>query len=120
MTRFTEHADGPLRNVELRGRISYQPILIHAGKLALGVYRLVSQQLSFPSSLILASDDGPTCASGPLYSMLEEYDTLASLYYIGLNVLRFPREAQRAYQAGHEICAHTFSHSALTTVSFLL
>lgn len=51
--------------------------------------------------------------------MLDQYNTLASLYYIGLNVLWHPREAQRAYQAGHEICAHTWSHSALTTVRLL-
>lgn len=65
----------------------------------------------------LSVDDGPTCSSSQLYDVLEEYNTLASLYYIGLNVLWHPREAQRGYRAGHEICAHTWSHSALTTLT---
>lgn len=50
-----------------------------------------------PETWGLSIDDGPTCAHTPLYDMLQQYNQLASLYYIGVNVLANPAEAQRGF-----------------------
>uniref|UniRef100_A0A0K3CAD2 chitin deacetylase n=1 Tax=Rhodotorula toruloides TaxID=5286 RepID=A0A0K3CAD2_RHOTO len=41
----------------------------------------------------------------------------ATLFYIGSNVLDWPLEAQRGLADGHEICAHTWSHRYMTSLT---
>ncbi|EGU11052.1 putative chitin deacetylase [Rhodotorula toruloides ATCC 204091] len=40
-----------------------------------------------------------------------------TLFYIGSNVLDWPLEAQRGLADGHEICAHTWSHRYMTSLT---
>ncbi|ORY89539.1 hypothetical protein BCR43DRAFT_480876 [Syncephalastrum racemosum] len=41
----------------------------------------------------------------------------ATLFFIGSNVITFPEAAQRALSDGHTICAHTWSHKQMTTLT---
>ncbi|KIK61546.1 carbohydrate esterase family 4 protein [Collybiopsis luxurians FD-317 M1] len=70
-----------------------------------------------PSTLGYGFDDGPNCSHNAFYDFLQSQNQKATFYFIGSNVASFPLEAQRALTDGHEICAHTWSHPAMTTIS---
>ncbi|KAJ3745520.1 carbohydrate esterase family 4 protein, partial [Lentinula detonsa] len=72
-----------------------------------------------PSTLGYGFDDGPNCSHNAFYDFLQSQNQKASksFYFIGSNVADYPLEAQRALAEGHEICAHTWSHPYMTTVS---
>ncbi|KAI8387339.1 hypothetical protein BD560DRAFT_320942 [Blakeslea trispora] len=73
----------------------------------------------------LTYDDGPLSpqqtndpwAEPRLYDFLAKHNQKATLFYVGSNVVAFPDAAVRAYQAGHTICAHTWSHPQMTSLS---
>ncbi|KAI7866749.1 hypothetical protein BDF14DRAFT_1727578 [Spinellus fusiger] len=60
-------------------------------------------------------DDGPTDFSSKLYDFLDTTQQKATLFMIGGQVVRYPNLVKRAYDSGHEIAIHTWSHSYLTT-----
>ncbi|GAA5897637.1 chitin deacetylase [Sporobolomyces salmoneus] len=62
-------------------------------------------------------DDGPNCSHNAYYDFLEQQKLKATLFYIGSNTLDWPLEAQRGLADGHEICAHTWSHRYMTSLS---
>ncbi|ORE08315.1 glycoside hydrolase/deacetylase [Rhizopus microsporus var. microsporus] len=78
-----------------------------------------------PGDFGLTYDDGPlnpTVEDDPwaeprLYDFLAQQDQKATLFFVGSNVVAFPQAAKRALQAGHTICAHTWSHPQMTAVS---
>ncbi|KAL1931443.1 hypothetical protein VTP01DRAFT_9585 [Rhizomucor pusillus] len=52
------------------------------------------------------------------YNFLVEHGKQkATLFFIGSNVISFPEAAQRALNDGHTICAHTWSHQQMTSLS---
>lgn len=79
----------------------------------------------------LSYDDGPfnrytgddaatenPFAEPALYNFLAEHNNQkASLFYIGSNVVTYPDAARRAFNDGHQICVHTYSHPAITTLT---
>ncbi|ORE09236.1 glycoside hydrolase/deacetylase [Rhizopus microsporus var. microsporus] len=79
----------------------------------------------------LSYDDGPfnlytgkeaaiqnKYAEPALYNYLVEHNNQkASLFYIGSNVATYPEAAKRAFNDGHYICVHTWSHPAMTTMT---
>ncbi|KAG1453662.1 hypothetical protein G6F46_011353 [Rhizopus delemar] len=78
-----------------------------------------------PHDFGLTYDDGPlnprdandTWGEPQLYDFLATYNQQATLFYVGSNVVSFPQAAQRAIQAGHTLCVHTWSHPQMTTIS---
>jgi len=70
-----------------------------------------------PSTLGYGFDDGPNCSHNVFYDFLASQNQKATFYFIGSNVQDYPLEAQRALADGHEICAHTWSHPYMTTLS---
>ncbi|KIK51142.1 carbohydrate esterase family 4 protein, partial [Collybiopsis luxurians FD-317 M1] len=70
-----------------------------------------------PSTLGYGFDDGPNCSHNAFYDFLESQNQKATFYFIGTNVQAWPLEAQRALADGHEICAHTWSHPHMTTLT---
>ncbi|KAJ3821874.1 carbohydrate esterase family 4 protein [Lentinula raphanica] len=70
-----------------------------------------------PSTLGYGFDDGPQCTHNVFYDFLRDQNQKATFYYIGSNVAKFPLEAQRGLDEGHEICVHTWSHPYMTTLS---
>ncbi|KAI8373525.1 chitin deacetylase [Choanephora cucurbitarum] len=73
----------------------------------------------------LTYDDGPLSPQQPndpwaeprLYDFLARHHQRATLFYIGSNVVTFPDAAIRAYQSGHTLCAHTWSHPKMTSLT---
>lgn len=65
----------------------------------------------------LTFDDGPNCSHNAFYDFLKQKKLKASLFYIGTNVATWPYQAQRGLADGHDICVHTWSHPAMTTLS---
>ncbi|KAJ3760316.1 carbohydrate esterase family 4 protein [Lentinula raphanica] len=61
--------------------------------------------------------DAPECTHNVFYDFLRDQNQKATFYYIGSNVAKFPLEAQRGLDEGHEICVHTWSHPYMTTLS---
>ncbi|KAI5481781.1 chitin deacetylase, carbohydrate esterase family 4 protein [Pseudohyphozyma bogoriensis] len=75
-----------------------------------------------PNTWGFTLDDGPNCShnavnSGSYYDYLSSIEQKATLFYIGSNVLDWPLEAQRGLDDGHEICAHTWSHPYMTSMT---
>jgi len=70
-----------------------------------------------PNTLGLTYDDGPNCTDSTLYDMLKQNNQKVTLFYIGSNVADWPKEAQRGYADGHQVCVHTWSHPYMTTLT---
>ncbi len=64
----------------------------------------------------LTFDDGPDAElTPPLLDLLAERRVRATFYVIGQNAKRHPEIVRRAFDEGHEIGNHTWSHRFLTT-----
>ncbi|GAA5891304.1 hypothetical protein JCM8208_002579 [Rhodotorula glutinis] len=73
--------------------------------------------LPTPNTWGLTYDDGPNCSHNAFYDYLEQQNQKATMFYIGSNVVDWPLEAQRGLADGHEICAHTWSHRYMTSLT---
>ncbi|KAJ3151316.1 chitin deacetylase [Geranomyces variabilis] len=75
----------------------------------------------------LTFDDGPTDAfdsanatdlvTSDLTAALKAINTHATMFVVGSQSYYHPQDVLAAYQAGHEIAVHTWTHAALTTLS---
>ncbi|KAI8979466.1 hypothetical protein BDF20DRAFT_835481 [Mycotypha africana] len=65
----------------------------------------------------LTYDDGPSEFSPALYDYLDKVGVKATFFMVGGQVVKFPDYAKRAYEAGHEIAMHTWSHTYMTTLT---
>jgi peptidoglycan/xylan/chitin deacetylase (PgdA/CDA1 family) len=74
-------------------------------------------RLPEPNTWGFGYDDGPNCSHNALYNFMAENKQKATMFFIGSNVMNWPLQALRAKQDGHELCIHTWSHSAMTTLS---
>ncbi|KAF8981142.1 hypothetical protein BGZ46_003196 [Entomortierella lignicola] len=82
-----------------------------------------------PGTWGLTYDDGPMYyypvtpenskwAEPNLYDFLLNHDNQkANLFYISSKILNAPAAAQRGLNDGHQICVHTWSHPAMTTLT---
>ncbi|SGY41435.1 BQ5605_C003g02512 [Microbotryum silenes-dioicae] len=70
-----------------------------------------------PAALGYTLDDGPNCSHNAYYDYLNEQKQKATLFYVGSNVMNWPLQAQRGLADGHEICAHSWSHRYMTSLS---
>ncbi|BGP42244.1 hypothetical protein JCM10450v2_006336 [Rhodotorula kratochvilovae] len=73
--------------------------------------------LATPNTWGLTYDDGPNCSHNAFYDYLESQNQKATMFYVGSNVVDWPLEAQRGLADGHELCAHTWSHRYMTSLS---
>lgn len=62
-------------------------------------------------------DDGPSEFSPKLYDYLKSINVKTTFFMVGGQVLTHPDLVKRAYDDGHEIAMHTWSHTAMTTQS---
>ncbi|BEJ17020.1 hypothetical protein CspHIS471_0604210 [Cutaneotrichosporon sp. HIS471] len=74
-------------------------------------------RLPEPNTWGYGFDDGPNCSHNALYNFMAENKQQATMFFIGSNVMNWPLQALRAKQDGHELCIHTWSHSAMTTLT---
>jgi peptidoglycan/xylan/chitin deacetylase (PgdA/CDA1 family) len=72
------------------------------------------------NAIVLSFDDGPNSdesVSERLLDVLEKHGVPATFCMIGGNVQRSPHTARRAFQSGHELAIHTFTHSPAMLLS---
>lgn len=74
-------------------------------------------RLPEPNTWGFGYDDGPNCSHNALYNFMVENKQKATMFFIGSNVMNWPLQALRAKQDGHELCIHTWSHPAMTTLT---
>jgi hypothetical protein len=65
----------------------------------------------------LTYDDGPAFYTPNLLEYLNSQSLKATFFVIGSRVVSFPATLQAQYISGHQIAVHTWSHSALTTLT---
>ncbi len=71
-----------------------------------------------PKKLVLTFDDGPDANyTAPILDELKRLDVPATFFVIGKNARANPGLVSRAYDEGHEIGSHTFTHPNMGEVS---
>ncbi|KAI9598879.1 hypothetical protein BDF19DRAFT_401225 [Syncephalis fuscata] len=65
----------------------------------------------------LTFDDGPSNNTLLLLDELKRQNLKATFCVLGSQVLQFPNILKRTYEEGHNICSHTWSHPALTSLT---
>ncbi|KAF9906680.1 chitin deacetylase [Linnemannia zychae] len=65
----------------------------------------------------LTFDDGPSPDSPRLYDNLAAHNQKATLFIVGSRAVSFPQTLKRAYNEGHHIAIHTWSHPSMTSLS---
>ncbi|KAI9269207.1 hypothetical protein BDA99DRAFT_570379 [Phascolomyces articulosus] len=62
-------------------------------------------------------DDGPSEYTPKLLDYLDSINEKVTFFVVGGQVIQYPEILKRAYDAGHEIAMHTWSHSYMTTLT---
>ncbi|KAI8091405.1 uncharacterized protein B0P05DRAFT_452271, partial [Gilbertella persicaria] len=65
----------------------------------------------------LTFDDGPSNFTNHLLDILDQAQVKATFCVMGSHVSQYPEVIKRAYEAGHQIASHTFSHPHLMSLS---
>ena len=65
----------------------------------------------------LTFDDGPSFATTQLLKDLKAAQVNATFFVTGGQSLQFPEQLKNAHAAGHQICIHTWSHRAMTSMT---
>jgi len=65
----------------------------------------------------LTFDDGPSPDSPRLYDALLAHNQKATLFIVGSRAVSYPETLKRAYNEGHQIAVHTWSHPSMTSLS---
>ncbi|RKP09472.1 polysaccharide deacetylase [Thamnocephalis sphaerospora] len=108
--------------------ISLSTICSAQSPLSLRQYRggppagVVIRTCSVPGTFALTFDDGPGLHTNTLLDQLDKIGVKVTFFIDGNNVGGLDDEGvtkciQRAYNAGHQIASHTFSHANLTMIS---
>ncbi|WP_163182818.1 MULTISPECIES: polysaccharide deacetylase family protein [Neobacillus] len=69
----------------------------------------------------LTFDDGPTNKNPDLLPLLEKYHAKATFFLIGADIEKYPEEAKKLVEEGHQLGNHTYSHDRMVfkTPSFI-
>ncbi|KAI9303768.1 hypothetical protein BJ944DRAFT_182850 [Cunninghamella echinulata] len=65
----------------------------------------------------LTFDDGPSNYTGQLLDSLDQLGVKATFCVMGANVKKYPEFLRRAYESGHHIASHTYSHPHLMSLT---
>ncbi|KAF9430576.1 chitin deacetylase [Entomortierella beljakovae] len=72
---------------------------------------------ALPNTWGLTFDDGPSTFTPTLLNYLKTSKLSASFFLIGSNVIQHPEIVKRELDEGHHLASHTWSHTALTSLS---
>jgi peptidoglycan/xylan/chitin deacetylase (PgdA/CDA1 family) len=61
----------------------------------------------------LTFDDGPSKNVNEILPLLDKYDVKATFFLIGNEIEKYPEEAGKIAEAGHQIGNHTYSHKRM-------
>ncbi|THE09415.1 polysaccharide deacetylase [Bacillus timonensis] len=90
-----------------------------------GTYRLMNsrsfqlfggliQQVETDQKVVaLTFDDGPSGNVNEILPLLEKYDVKATFFLIGQDIEKYPEEAKKIVEAGHQVGNHTYSHNRM-------
>jgi len=68
-------------------------------------------------AVALTFDDGPHPVYTPqILDILKKYDARATFFVIGKNAEQYPEIVKRAFDEGHEIGNHTYSHPKMSSI----
>ncbi|TXC92726.1 polysaccharide deacetylase family protein [Metabacillus litoralis] len=67
--------------------------------------------------LALTFDDGPTKNVDQILPLLDKYKAKATFFLIGKDIEKYPEEAKKLVEAGHQIGNHTYSHKRMVLKS---
>lgn len=93
--------------------------------LLLGTYKLINSRTyqlfggltkqveTHQKVVALTFDDGPADNTNQILSLLEEYNAKATFFLIGAEIEKFPEEARKIAEEGHQIGNHTYSHKRM-------
>lgn len=69
--------------------------------------------------IALTFDDGPdSIITAKIIDILNSYGVKGNFFFIGENVKKHPEVVLRAYQSGHLVGNHTWSHASLVELSY--
>ncbi|KAJ8328351.1 chitin deacetylase [Batrachochytrium dendrobatidis] len=69
-----------------------------------------------PKQWGLTYDDGPSPETPKVLDALKSHDIKATFFVVGAQVQAYPDILKKAYQEGHQIALHTWSHKALPEI----
>lgn len=67
--------------------------------------------------IAITFDDGPTKNVDQLLPLLDQYKAKATFFLIGQDIEKYPEEAEKLVEAGHQIGNHTYSHKRMVLKS---
>jgi peptidoglycan-N-acetylglucosamine deacetylase len=67
--------------------------------------------------IALTFDDGPTKNVDQILPLLNKYKAKATFFLIGNDIEKYPEEAKKLVEAGHQIGNHTYSHERMVLKS---
>ncbi|MEH7225981.1 polysaccharide deacetylase family protein [Bacillus sp. JJ1566] len=74
----------------------------------------LTQQVEMDQKVVaLTFDDGPSENVNEILPLLDTYDVKATFFLIGQDIEKFPGEAKKIVEAGHQIGNHTYSHNRM-------
>ena len=76
-----------------------------------------AQAASGKKLVALTFDDGPGPYTNRLLDALDSRGVKVTFFALGQQVRSYPEVVRRAYDAGHQIASHTYSHKSLTSLS---
>ncbi|KAF8204977.1 chitin deacetylase [Pholiota molesta] len=73
-----------------------------------------------PDGIFASSfDDGPSPLTPQLVNFLDSNNDTTTHFMIGINIIYYPAQFLAAFDAGHDIAVHTWTHPYMTTLSNL-
>lgn len=79
-----------------------------------GVLPAHAAEASGPKLAAITFDDGPGPYTNSLLDGLEQRGVAVTFFMLGCQAAQYPAVVKRAYEAGHQIASHTYSHPQLT------
>ena len=76
-------------------------------------YHIYTADTGGDKVIALTFDDGPwPTTTDEILDILDQYDAKATFFTIGNQVDKHADSVKRAYEAGHQICTHTWDHAS--------
>ncbi|MFA9560282.1 polysaccharide deacetylase family protein [Evansella sp. AB-rgal1] len=69
-----------------------------------------SDEIKVEKKVFITFDDGPSTITPPILELLKKHNVPASFFVVGKNMEENPEIVQRAYNEGHMILTHSYTH----------